>query len=92
MVGFISMKVGFKYEKKSTINVDGWEQGITAEKIKEALNNFQADSIYLDYYKITEINEEISKILKSNGIDFKFEKYNIQEIKSLRTMLNNIGI
>ena len=81
-----------KYENKSTINVDGWEQGITAEKIKEALNNFQADSIYLDYYKITEINEEISKILKSNGIDFKFEKHNIQEIKSLRTMLNNIGI
>ncbi len=81
-----------KYEKKSTLNVDGWEQGITAEKIKEALNKFQADSVYLDYYKITEINEEISKILKSNGIDFKFEKYNIQEIKTLRTMLNNVGI
>ncbi len=81
-----------KYEKKSTLNVDGWEQGITAEKIKEALNKFQADSVYLDYYKITEINEEISKILKSNGIDFKFEKYNIQEIKTLRTTLNNVGI
>ena len=81
-----------KYENKPTLNVDGWEQGLTAEKIKESLNNFQADSIYLDYYKITEINEEIGKILKSNGIDFKFEKYTIQEIKTLRTMLNNIGI
>ena len=91
IIRIIQYKI-LKYENKSTLNVDGWEQGITAEKIKESLNNFQADSIYLDYYKITEINEEISKILKSNGIDFKFEKYNIQEIKSLRTMLNNIGI
>ena len=91
IIRIIQYKI-LKYENKSTLNVDGWEQGITAEKIKESLNNFQADSIYLDYYKITEINEEISKILKSNGIDFKFEKYNIQEIKYLRTMLNNIGI
>ena len=91
IIRIIQYKI-LKYENKSTLNVDGWEQGITAEKIKESLNNFQADSIYLDYYKITEINEEISKILKSNGIDFKFEKYNIQEIKSLRTLLNNIGI
>ena len=91
IIRIIQYKI-LKYENKSTLNVDGWEQGITAEKIKESLNNFQADSIYLDYYKITEINEEINKILKSNGIDFKFEKYNIQEIKTLRTMLNNIGI
>ncbi len=91
IIRIIQYKI-LKYENKSTLNVDGWEQGITAEKIKEALNNFRADSIYLDYYKITEINEEIEKILKSNGIDFKFEKYNMQEIKTLRTMLNNVGI
>ena len=91
IIRIIQYKI-LKYENKPTLNVDGWEQGITAEKIKESLNNFQADSIYLDYYKITEINEEISKILKSNGIDFNFKKYNIQEIKALRTMINNIGI
>lgn len=32
----------WKYENKSTLNVDGWEQGITADKIKQALNNFKA--------------------------------------------------
>ena len=91
IIRIIQYKI-LKYENKSTLNVDGWEQGITAEKLKEALNNFQADSIYLDYYKITEINEEINKILKSNVINFNFQKYNIQEIKTLRTMINNIGI
>ena len=91
IIRIIQYKI-LKYENKSTLNVDGWEQGITAEKIKESLNNFQADSIYLDYYKIAEINEEINKILKSNGIDFNFQKYNMQEIKALRTAINNIGI
>ena len=91
IIRIIQYKI-LKYENKSTLNVDGWEQGITAEKIKEVLNNFQADSIYLDYYKITEINKEINKILKSNGIDFNFQKYNMQEIKALRTAINNIGI
>ena len=81
-----------KYENKSALNVDGWEQGITAEKIKEVLNKFQADQIYCDYYKISEINEEIDKILKSNNIDFKFENYNIQEIRTLKKLISNIGI
>ena len=91
IIRIIQYKI-LKYENKSTLNVDGWEQGMTAEKIKEALNNFQADSIYLDYYKISEINKEIDKILKANNINFKFEKYTIKEIKELRTSINNIGI
>lgn len=32
-----------KYENKSTLNIDGWEQGITAEKLKEELNLLEAD-------------------------------------------------
>ncbi len=91
IIRIIQFKI-LNYENKPTLNVDGWEQGITAEKIKEALNNFQVDPLYLDYYKITEINEEIGKTLKSNDIDFNFQKSNIQEIKTLRTMINNIGI
>lgn len=81
-----------RYENKSRLNVDGWEQGITAEKIKEELNKFEADNIYNDYYKISEISNEIKKILKSNDIDFKFENYTLKEIKELRKMINNMHI
>ena len=91
IIRIIQYKI-LKYENKSTLNVDGWEQGITAEKIKEALNNFQADQVYCYYYKITEFDEEMDKILKSNEIQFQFEDYNIQEIKTLRKQINNIGI
>ena len=34
----------------------------------------------------------MDKILKSNEIQFQFEDYNIQEIKTLRKQINNIGI
>ena len=91
IIRIIQYKI-LKYENKSTLNVDGWEQGITAEKLKESLNQFQADQVYCDYYKITAIDNEIDKILKSIGINFQFEEYSIQEIKTLRKLINNIGI
>ena len=33
-----------KSENKQTINVDGWEQGITTEKLKQTLSEFKACS------------------------------------------------
>lgn len=89
IIRIIQYKV-LKYENKSTLNVDGWEQGITAEKIKQALNNFNADQVYNDYYKITEIDDGIDKILKSNNINFKFKNYDFKEIKTFRKQINNI--
>ena len=91
IIRIIQYKI-LKNENKSTLNVDGWEQGITAEKIKEVLNDFKADQIYNDYYKITEINSEIDKILKSNNINFQFKDYSLKEIKELRKLINNIVI
>ena len=81
-----------KKENKSTLNVDGWEQGLTAEKIKETLKKFQADQIYEDGYKISKINEEMDKLLKSNDINFRFKDYTFKEIKGLKRQINDIGI
>ncbi|MGM9881781.1 MAG: IS1634 family transposase [Bacilli bacterium] len=66
IIRIIQYKV-LKNENKNTLNVDGWEQGITAEKIKYALNNFRADRLPNDYYKITDI-EDINKVYNSLGI------------------------
>jgi len=91
IIRIIQYKV-LKYEGKETINVDGWEQGITAEKIKETLKNFQADKFYEDYFKISNINEDIRKILNSFNINFEFENYTFKEIKTLRKMINDIDL
>jgi hypothetical protein len=81
-----------KHKNKSTLNVDGWEQGITAETLKQALNNFNADQFYNEYYKISEISNEIEEILKSNDKEFKFKEYTLNEIKELRQLINHMTI
>lgn len=91
IIRIIQYKV-LKYENKSTLNVDGWEQGITAEKLKEELNKFNADYFYNEYYKISEITDGINKILKSNNEDFEFKEYTLNEIKELRTLINHMTI
>lgn len=81
-----------KSEGKNTLNVDGWEQGITAEKIKETLSIFNADKIIDGYYKISDINSEMKKILESFNNNFIFKDYTISEIKKLQKTINDMSI
>ena len=77
-----------KYENKSTLNVDGWEQGITAEKLKEELNRFQADQYDANSYKLRKPTDEINKLLKIYNLEnFNFLLPAKKEILELR---NNI--
>ena len=91
IIRIIQYKI-LKYQGKSTLNVDGWEQGITADKLKKVLNEFQADKINNDFFKIKKIDNNIEIILKSFDIDFNFENYTMKEIKVLRKLINNIDI
>ena len=91
IIRIIQYKI-LKYENKSTLNVDGWEQGITAERLKKVLNEFNADHFYNEYYKISEINDEIKQILKSNNEEFEFKDYTLNEIKELRKLVNHMTI
>ncbi len=91
IIRIIQYKI-LKYEKKSTLNTDGWEQGITADKLKETLKRFQADRINDECFKISEINEGMEKIFKAFNIDYDFKDYNFKEIKELRKLINNIDI
>lgn len=68
IIRIIQFKV-LKYEGKPTLNVDGWEQGITAEKLKEELNKFEADQFDDNSYKLRKPTDEINKLLKIYGID-----------------------
>ena len=81
-----------KFQNKSTLNVDGWEQGITADKLKQTLKKFKADKINDEFFKISEINDDMKNILNSFDINFKFKDYTFKEIKELRKMINNIDL
>ena len=76
-----------KYENKSTLNVDGWEQGITAEKIKEALNNFKACSDRNGTCLISKPQKEIESIIKSIGLEMP-DLTTIDKIDKFKNLLN----
>lgn len=76
-----------KYENKSTLNVDGWEQGITAEKIKNALNEFKACSDKNGTCLISKPKEEIEQIVKSVGLEMP-DLTTIDKIDKFKNILN----
>ena len=86
IIRIIQYKI-LKYENKSTLNVDGWEQGITAEKIKEALNSFKACSDKIGNCALTKPNKEIEKIVKSLGLEMP-DLTTIDKINKFKNLLS----
>ncbi|MGM9877844.1 MAG: IS1634 family transposase [Bacilli bacterium] len=86
IIRIIQYKI-LKFENKSTLNVDGWEQGITAEKIKQALNNFKACSDRNGTCLISTPSDEIENIIKSLKIDMP-DLTTINQIDKFKNILN----
>jgi len=58
-----------QHQKKDTLNQDGWECGVTAEKIQKGLNSWNADVFPNGYYRLTIPNANLQLILDSFGVD-----------------------
>ena len=56
-----------KHHGKDTLNEDGWETGISAEKFAKSLKEFCADRISDEYYKVSRPNEDIQLLLDIVG-------------------------
>ena len=90
IIRIIQYKI-LKYENKSTLNVDGWEQGITAEKIKESLNNFKACSDKKGTCMISKPSAYLEKIAKSLSIDIT-NLTTIDKINQLKNHVNKVQL
>jgi transposase len=83
MIRLIQYKV-LKFQGKSTQNEDGWESGITADRIKEALESFQADALPGGYYRLTKPNDDMRLILESIGLNADLRLPTISELRHLK--------
>lgn len=88
IIRIIQYKV-LKSESKNTLNVDGWEQGITAEKIKEGLNNFKGCSDKNGVCMISKPSKEIEKIIKSIGLEIQ-DLTTIDKVNQFKNELNKV--
>ena len=90
IIRIIQYKI-LKYENKSTLNVDGWEQGITAENLKEALNNFKACSDRKGTCMISKPSAHLEKIAKSLSVDIA-DLTTIDKINQLKNRVNKVQL
>ena len=86
IIRIIQYKI-LKHKNKSTLNVDGWEQGITANKIKQALNNFKACSDKNGTCLISTPDYEIEQIIKSIGLEIP-DLTTIDKIDKFKNTIN----
>ena len=91
MIRLIQLRV-LKHLGKDTLNVDGWESGVTAEKIKVALGTFQADALPGGYYRLTMPNDEMKRILESCGVDANLRLPCAKELRRLKKTFDNLGL
>jgi transposase len=83
MIRMIQYRV-LKYQGKETLNIDGWESGLTAEKIQRALDSFNADVLPNGYYRLTKPNDDLRVILKAFGIDADLRLPTGTELRQLK--------
>lgn len=91
MIRLIQYKV-LKHLGISTMNEDGWESGVTANRIKTALSSFQADALPGGYYRLTKPSEDMKLILDSFGINADLRLPTISELRQLKYSINKVSI
>jgi len=82
-----------KYQGKDPADTaDGWEQGITAEKIKETLANFKANHIGDGFHQVSEVNEYMKTITQAFGINIDLCFPDLSKIAGLKDKVATIDL
>lgn len=83
MIRLIQQKV-LKQMGKETTNKNGWESGVTGERIKEALAGYMADALPGGYYRLTKPNKDMKLILDALEIDGEQRLPTVTELRKLK--------
>jgi transposase len=81
-----------KHLGKDTLGEDGWESGVTADRIKDALASFQADALPGEYYRLTKPNDAMKLILDSLGIDADLRLPTTAQLRKLKKSFDLAGL
>lgn len=91
IIRIIQYKI-LKFEKKSTLNVDGWEQGITAEKLKETLLGYQCSVDKNGICLFTGINDTLLEIYSALNIKYDLASPTVTDINKLLNKIKYTNI
>lgn len=91
MIRLIQYRV-LKHQGKDTMNEDGWESGLTADRIKKALNIFQADLQPGGYCRLTRPTDDMKLILESFNINDDLRLPTLSDLRKLKYSFDQAGI
>jgi transposase len=83
MIRLIQYQV-LQYQEKATLSSEGWESGVTAERIKKALDSYQADALPGGYYRLTKPNEDMQLILDAFGLETNLRIPTVAELRQMK--------
>jgi Transposase len=84
MIRLIQCRI-LKFQGKSLLDENGWESGLSADRIKKALLSFKADALPGGYYRLTKPNEDLQLILDALNIDDDLRLPTIKELRQLKS-------
>lgn len=69
---------------KDTLNEDGWESGLTADRIQQALAGFQADALPGGYYRISKPSDDLRLIFDAFGIPLDLRLPSVSDLRQFK--------
>lgn len=91
MIRLIQYRI-LTHQGKSTMNEDGWESGLTAERIKNALVAFQADLQPGGRYRLTRPSDDLKLIMESFNINADLRLPTISDLHKLKYTFDRMVI
>jgi len=73
---------------KETKNVWNWELGLSAKRINNALDSFEADAITGGYYRLTKPSDDMNLILNAFRVETGLKLPNISELRKLKYLFD----
>jgi hypothetical protein len=73
-----------KYQGKKTNKLVKWEERLSAEKIKKALNDLYAEFLPRGYFRLPAIEKEIEIISKAFSVNLSTKVWDVTSLKKLK--------
>jgi transposase len=83
MIRVIQYRI-LRYQKKDTLNIRGWESGVTAERIKKALDSWRCDILPNGYYRLSKQDDDLKMILDAFGVNTDLRMPTASELRELK--------
>ncbi|GHT03569.1 hypothetical protein AGMMS50276_33510 [Synergistales bacterium] len=91
MIRVIQYKI-LKHQEKDTLSIDGWESGLSAERIRKALLSFNADSLPSGYYRLTKLNADLQLILNAFRVNAALRLPTRTELRQLKYSFDKTAV